>query len=1488
MNNNHILKTHIYIFQAVRIFLMRRSSSSRKRRRDDYDYIYSGASDDELLEDLRNSKEVVNLNEGITTRSSTKNNTSVYKSKSLQDFSSSKTYKSSLKKKKSDNGVRKIDHIFMSRKTQGGIEYLIMFQKQEEQFAQWVPESILMDLPNAQRQIDKFNDTNMQMSIYDTSTHVYGTSYNSPLHVISRRPISTQNGLYEYLYQLNVETGVAFYWEPYSAESPQNLIDHYLTNRACVENTYPMKPEKLVLTSDMVNDYKSKAGNIPRDYQVEGVNWMLSCFCNNHGFILADEMGLGKTIQTLTFLNFLDKNTDFHGPHLIVVRTNTLNQWCSEIEKWSHLNYLTYTGQPETRNILQQYQVPYIDDDGNKVANKYSFNILLVTYDMFLKDSDFMSSIDWQNVIVDEGHRIKNKEGKKHNALYNIRTLSRIILTGTPIQNNMFELWTLLTFVAPEYFPKSDVFTDDDVESIDKDTIYQMKEMIAPHIMKRSLIDVEKSLVPKDERVAFLHVTKPQRMLIRLAKMHELSRLKKSQDLDSTQEANMMQRICNHPFLVDGAHDYFQRMYPEMSRLELMINCSAKFIFLDRILPTFKGMGRSVLIFSQKVKILRLLDEYCKLKGYTNELLVGNLTDQEKKQAIAQFCDTDKDVFIFLISTRSGAEGLNLTKASITIIFDPDWNPQNDIQALGRCHRIGQTQKVDVIRLLTYGTYEHDMYARSQRKLKLWTTLLGDGSNVSKPKKAKLPPKVVEVDKVYQDETLLHPKPFQSVHSFDGMTRVSELKMYDDDEPEVAPQLIPEPPDLSLPFTIIENESFESIMDRSSSITHDIQMSGTTRKNFPNLDLSMGLDDEQFLELFPLSSDSNTVTKKTKQKISVRVQIDPKQAKKIIKYIEYYGYGHWDEIYAGCSEICPREQLEKFCSATTMIHFRACDLSFVNNYPLLIRRLAPDVPNFNTDFCYCTDTTNWFNIFGKRSGLAGEATVCRQIANYIIKTAPSFLSRLEVRLAVDCFIKIGKDFDYSRLKPFKDYTTEYDRMLLNNIINKEQIEPKDFERCEHIMKEIKSHLLIHENAPSERLEYWSMFEINTVMNGLKNYGVDLLDASYERDGILIKLGLLSKTHEDAFEFIRIILTELSGRKMGDLSQFEISPTTIKVSGIPEKYRPDVPTILPGIVVDTVHTNLFIFNFLKNTSNSIDSRTLEDPVEQGSWMTYSQMSNLAEELLKFGIESLPSFLLSEKHDCRTKLTSDDIAWLIGDNPEISHTNSNIPRIFSTREAFYEFLKNLSSVHINDDFIDQVFKPVYVVQPKFLSQAPAITPPQPVIEIKQELSSRKKPKNVQKVTPSVKNRRTSRPSTKSVSPADFYDHHSKSTFASAKSYDDIQIAQSYGAVNQQSSAQLHNHMQTPLMFQSQYGSLHVPNQGPMNQYSYQNHVMPPPYAQNNQQHFVQPGYQMNQSSLMQQFNQMTPGQNPTFSQQIPMQNGYLKDFQQFRSMNQYQQN
>ncbi|KAI6207680.1 Helicase [Aphelenchoides besseyi] len=473
-------------------------------------------------------------------------------------------------------------------------------------------------------------------------------------------------------------------------------------------------------------DKKYKDENMLREYQFEGVNWLLFCYFNKRNCILADEMGLGKTIQTITFLQGVH-DLGIHGPFLIVVPLSTLHNWEREFETWTDMNAVVYHGSAASRDIIQQYEMYYKTEPKKK--NIVKFDALLTTYEMIVSDCEFLRRFNYRVCVIDEAHRLKNRHSKLlTGGLYSFKMEHRVLLTGTPIQNNIQELFSLLNFLEPEQFGSPESFIQQFGECQSEDQVQRLQEILKPMMLRRLKEDVEKTLKPKEETIIEVQLSNIQKKYYRAIMERNFSHLLKSTNQPSLMNVLMeLRKCCNHPFLLKGAEEQIvselRSTHPEKNEEEFqlfsLIESSGKFSLLDKLLPKLQKDGHKVLIFSQMVKVLDILEEYLSYKNYTYERLDGNIRGDLRQAAIDRFSRPDSDRFVFLLATRAGGLGINLTAADTVIIYDSDFNPQSDSQAQARCHRIGQKKMVKVYRLITTNTYEREMFDKASLKLGL-------------------------------------------------------------------------------------------------------------------------------------------------------------------------------------------------------------------------------------------------------------------------------------------------------------------------------------------------------------------------------------------------------------------------------------------------------------------------------------------------------------------------------------------------------------------------------------------------------------------------------------------------------------------------------------------------------------------------------------------------------------------------------------------------
>ncbi|KAL7144672.1 hypothetical protein ABFS83_07G028500 [Erythranthe nasuta] len=451
-----------------------------------------------------------------------------------------------------------------------------------------------------------------------------------------------------------------------------------------------------------------------RQYQIEGLQWMLSLFNNNLNGILADEMGLGKTIQTIALIAYLIENKGVTGPHLIVAPKAVLPNWVNEFMTWApSISAVLYDGRLDERKAMKE-----------EYSGEGKFNVLITHYDLIIRDKAFLRKINWNYLIVDEGHRLKNFDCVLARTLvsgYRIRR--RLLLTGTPIQNSLQELWSLLNFLLPNIFnsvanfeewfnapfaDKCDVSLTDEEQLL---VIRRLHHVIRPFILRRKKDEVEKFLPGKTQVILKCDMSAWQKVYYRqVTEMGRVGLAHGSGKSKSLQNLTMqLRKCCNHPYLF--LTDYFTQ------RNEDIVRSSGKFELLDRLLPKLHRAGHRILLFSQMTKLMTILGDYLSLKGYQFLRLDGTTSTGDRGELLKQFNAPDSPYFIFLLSTRAGGLGLNLQTADTVIIFDSDWNPQMDQQAEDRAHRIGQKKEVRVFVLVSVGSIEEVILERAKQKM---------------------------------------------------------------------------------------------------------------------------------------------------------------------------------------------------------------------------------------------------------------------------------------------------------------------------------------------------------------------------------------------------------------------------------------------------------------------------------------------------------------------------------------------------------------------------------------------------------------------------------------------------------------------------------------------------------------------------------------------------------------------------------------------------
>jgi SWI/SNF-related matrix-associated actin-dependent regulator of chromatin subfamily A member 5 len=476
-------------------------------------------------------------------------------------------------------------------------------------------------------------------------------------------------------------------------------------------------------------------GGRMRDYQIQGLNWLINLYHHSINGILADEMGLGKTLQTLSLLGYLQQYVPDSGPHILIVPKSTLQNWHNEARRWvPSLRAFVFHGDKEGRAELIKTRLAAKD-----------FDVCITSFETCMIERAALRKIHWQYLVIDEAHRIKNENSSLSQIVRLFSVERRLLLTGTPLQNNLHELWALLNFLLPDIFGSSADFDSCFLPGGDSgehgkgrqgQLIEQLRRLLSPFLLRRLKADVEHSLLPKKEVNLYVGMSELQKRWYRRILEKDIGTLNglvggRGEGKVRLQNVLMQLRKCaNHPYLFDGAEPG-----PPFTTDEHLVRSAGKMVVLDRLLARLKANGSRVLLFSQMSRVLDILEDYCQFRGHAYCRIDGQTPHEERIAGIEEYNRPGSDKFVFLLTTRAGGLGINLATADIVILYDSDWNPQVDLQAQDRAHRIGQQKQVCVFRLITENSVEEKVIERALQKLRLDQLVIQQGrlTNANKP-----------------------------------------------------------------------------------------------------------------------------------------------------------------------------------------------------------------------------------------------------------------------------------------------------------------------------------------------------------------------------------------------------------------------------------------------------------------------------------------------------------------------------------------------------------------------------------------------------------------------------------------------------------------------------------------------------------------------------------------------------------------------------------
>ncbi|XP_054655939.1 chromodomain-helicase-DNA-binding protein 3 isoform X4 [Dunckerocampus dactyliophorus] len=561
-----------------------------------------------------------------------------------------------------------------------------------------------------------------------------------------------KKGMYHYLVKWRDLTYDQCTWERDDMDIPDFVIykTNYWRHRDSIMKEDPDKPRRMrsksqededespaspvtdpTIKYEEQPDFVTSTGGTLHLYQMEGLNWLRFSWAQGTDTILADEMGLGKTIQTIVFLYSLFKEGHTKGPFLVSAPLSTIINWEREFEMWAPDFYVvTYTGDKDSRAIIRENEFSF-DDLGVKGGKKsfkmrretpIKFHVLLTSYELVTIDQTALKSMDWACLVVDEAHRLKNNQSKFFRRLNDYKIDHKLLLTGTPLQNNLEELFHLLNFLTPNRFNNLEGFLEEFADISKEDQIKKLHDLLGPHMLRRLKADVFKNMPAKTELIVRVELSPMQKKYYKLILTKNFEALNSKGGGNQVSLLNIMmdlKKCCNHPYLFPVASMEAQKTPNGAYEGSALTKASGKLTLLQKMLRKLKEQGHRVLVFSQMTKMLDLLEDFLDYEGYKYERIDGGITGALRQEAIDRFNAPGACQFCFLLSTRAGGLGINLATADTVVIFDSDWNPHNDIQAFSRAHRIGQANKVMIYRFVTRASVEERITQVAKRKMML-------------------------------------------------------------------------------------------------------------------------------------------------------------------------------------------------------------------------------------------------------------------------------------------------------------------------------------------------------------------------------------------------------------------------------------------------------------------------------------------------------------------------------------------------------------------------------------------------------------------------------------------------------------------------------------------------------------------------------------------------------------------------------------------------
>ncbi|KZT75062.1 hypothetical protein DAEQUDRAFT_659936 [Daedalea quercina L-15889] len=467
-------------------------------------------------------------------------------------------------------------------------------------------------------------------------------------------------------------------------------------------------------------------------FQIDGVNWLCDNWWNHQNCILADEMGLGKTVQVAAFIGHVASQQQAY-PALVVVPNSTITNWVREFERWAPaLRVVPFYGEVKARDIIKKYELYHPKDNVLSKTTGAKYHVLITTYETVTNPKDFTpvfkNTPRWEVLVIDEGQRLKNDESIIFKKLKDLNTMHRVIMTGTPLNNNIRELFNLMNFLDPGEWTDL-VNLAKQYEELTEDKVKELHARLKPYFLRRIKSEVLQ-LPPKNEVIVPVSMSPLQKEVYRSILSQNLGLLRNlvagstgarvSAVVSKSNMNNILMQLrkcLQHPYLISEEIEP-KGLSPEETHAKL-IDASSKLGLLKTLLPRLRERGHRVLLFSQFSIALDVIEDFLLGEGIKYLRLDGNTKQADRQKGMDEFNKPGSDVFIYILTTRAGGVGINLWTADTVIIFDPDFNPHQDLQAIARAHRYGQKKTCLVFKLMVKGSAEDKIMQTGKKKLVL-------------------------------------------------------------------------------------------------------------------------------------------------------------------------------------------------------------------------------------------------------------------------------------------------------------------------------------------------------------------------------------------------------------------------------------------------------------------------------------------------------------------------------------------------------------------------------------------------------------------------------------------------------------------------------------------------------------------------------------------------------------------------------------------------